>query len=115
MRKYTPRRAGTRWLNGAPEYVLDCFYHHSSNSYDVLFTGSLLGTVASEPQDFAHVYVMGLDVSANGAWSSFELPAYEAAQYRYRNGKKRVKWAEMPEKVRKSVEIWALVDVTEGV
>ena len=107
MRKYTPRRASKRWLAGAPEYVLDCFFDKSSDSYDVLFTGSLLGTIASEPRDFSHVYVMGLDVSREGDWASFELSAYEAANYRYRHSHHRVSWANLPDAIRKSVARWA--------
>lgn len=110
MRRYTPRRANKqRWLAGAPEYVLDCFYYPAYDSYDVLFTGSLLGTVQGK-RDFANTYIMGLDVSTNGAWSSFELEAYQAHAYRYRNGKKRVKWNELPEAVRVSVQNWAETD-----
>jgi hypothetical protein len=46
-------------------------------------------------------------VSRNGAWASFELKAHEAAQYRYRNGRKRVAWEALPEAVRSSVAAWA--------
>lgn len=110
MSKYKPRRAGKRWLLDAPEYILDCFYHKDSDSYDILFTGSLLGTIIGEPQDFAHVYVMGLDVDSTGAWASFELSAYEAANNRYRNSHKRIKWNDLPESVRASVKRWAETD-----
>lgn len=42
---YTPRRASlTRWLSGAPEYILDVFYSpKESNPYTILFGGSLVG------------------------------------------------------------------------
>jgi hypothetical protein len=111
MRTYTPRRANKRrWLQDAPEYVLDCFYYKRSDSYDVLFTGSLLGTVAGEPKDYAHVYIMGIDVSRSGAWYSFELQAYAAMRYRMRNGRNRIAWKDMPDAVRRSVEAWAKMD-----
>ena len=107
MRAYTPRRASKRWLETAPEYVLDCFRQRGAEGYDVLFTGSLLGTIDGEPRDFAHVYVMGLDVSPAGAWCSFELNAYDAMQYRYRNSHQRIAWRDLPRAVRHSVKEWA--------
>ena len=107
-RKYTPRRAGRRWLEGAPEYILDCFRQRKEDGgFDVLFTGSLLGTVASEPRDFAHVYVMGLDLAADGRYYSFELSAYQAVQFRRANSHRRMGWKDLPREVRKSIEEWA--------
>lgn len=110
-RKYVPRRAGKRWLEGAPEHVLDCFYFKSSDHFDIFFAGSLLGTIQGEPQDFAHVYIMGMEVNPDGAYCSFELNAYQAAQYRYAHGKRRVKWNDLPGAVRQSVANWAKNDV----
>jgi hypothetical protein len=112
MRKYTPRRAGKHWLIGAPEYVLDCIRHKvpDGNGFDILFTGSLLGTIKGEPQDFSHVYVMGLDLQAEGDWCSFELDAYRAMQYRRACSRRRVKWADLPAKVQAGVIHWATAD-----
>lgn len=106
MRHYTPRRAGQRWLAGAPEYVLDCIRHkrEDGSGFDVLFTGSLLGTIEGQPQDFSHVYVMALEVTAAGERCSFELSALQAAQFRYANKKRRVKWADLPSEVRARCE-----------
>ncbi len=115
-RKYTPRRASKeRWLKGAPEYVLDCFRQRGTDGFDVLFTGSLLGTFVNEPQDFAHVYVMGLDVSPKGARCSFQLNSFDAARFRYHNAHRRIKWSELPAAVRESVKQWAMVDDLDAV
>lgn len=113
MRHYTPRRASkTRWLKNAPDYILDCFRQRKDDGgdFDVLFTGKLLGTVNGEPQDFSHVYVMGLDVTADGRYCSFELNAYQAAQFRYANGKRRITWNDLPNEARKAVKRWAETD-----
>lgn len=108
--KYTPRRASERWLAGAPKYVLDCIRHkkEDGDGFDVLFTGSLLGTIEGEPQDYAHVYIMGLELTTSGAWCSFELNAYHAAQYRRVSKGRRVKWADLPAAVQRSVKQWAM-------
>lgn len=114
MRKYTPRRAGKRWLQDAPSYVLDVVRHRKDEGdggFDVLFTGELLGTIQGQPKDFAHVYVMGLDLSADGRYCSFELDAYQAAQFRYRNSKRRVRWADVPTAVQNAVREWAMAEV----
>ena len=43
-RPYKPRRAGKRWLEEAPEYILDVFDNKgkTADRYTVLFGGSML-------------------------------------------------------------------------
>lgn len=103
-RPYTPRRASQRWLEGAPDHILDCF-HNVSGTWDVLYTGILLSQRGEGLRTYANCYLGGREMSADphhpqgvGMW--FELTASEAALYRYRNGHKRVKWKDLPEKVR---------------
>lgn len=110
--KYTPRRAGKRWLEDAPEYILDCFKNRECDGggYDILFCGSLLGTMEGRPHDFANTYIMGLEISDYGDWCSFEIDAYQATQYRRRNGKRRQSWNSLPEDVRNTVTRWAVME-----
>ena len=106
MRKYTPRRAGKRWLDGAPEYVLDVFDDNGdyTDRYTVLFGGSLLVSDGT----FANTYVQGLGMSdapahPQGVSMWIELGAYQAASYRYSNGHHRIKWCELPEHIQRHI------------
>jgi hypothetical protein len=54
---------------------------------------------------------MGLDLDPNGAHASYELSAYEAANYRYRSSHERIKWNDLPKAVKESVIRWAKTDV----
>ena len=105
MRKYTPRRAGRRWLEGAPDYILDCFDDKGSGErYTVLFCGDFLITDGT----FAQTFIQGLGMSGapshpQGVSMWFELKACEASAYRYRNHHRRVKWLDLPENIRKHV------------
>lgn len=101
---YTPRRAGKRWREDAPDYILDCFDNRGKtcDRYTVLFTGHLL------LHDGSEIYVQGLGMSDNpthpqGFSQWFEIPAYQAAQYRYSNGHDRVRWLDLPEHIRQHV------------
>ncbi len=105
-RKYTPRRAGARWLKDAPAYVLDCFDDaRTVDRYTVLFTGNLLETDGT----FDNTFVHGLGMSSapshpQGISMWLELKAYEAAAYRYRNHHRRVRWLDLPKNIRRHVE-----------
>ena len=115
-RKYTPRRAGARWLAEAPDYVLDCFDDpRTGDRYTVMFTGSLLETFGEE-QTFANVRVQFLGMSGapthpQGISMWGELKAHEAAAYRCANHHRRVKWLDLPEEIRRHVQ--GRAEVTE--
>lgn len=103
--EYTPRRANKqRWLQNAPDYILDCFNFPTDGGPEVLFTGSLLGRMGTSTR-FADTYIMGLCEQG-----SFELKAHEAAAYRYANGKKRVRWDDLPEDFWRRIQSWAESD-----
>jgi len=101
---YTPRRASkTRWLDGAPAHVLDCFKNDKCGTFDVIYTGVTL--IPQDGRTFANTYVFGREMSENpshpqGVGLSFELKAREAAAYRYRNGRRRIKWQDLPPNVK---------------
>ena len=106
MRKYTPRRASKRWLEGAPDYILDCFDDKGAGDrYTVLFAGPLLISDGT----FGGTYVQGLGMSGapshpQGVSQWFELKAHEAAAYRERvRRRERVRWLDLPEHIRKHV------------
>jgi hypothetical protein len=104
MRKYTPRRAGKRWLENAPEYVLDVLDNkgETADRYTVIFGGSLLSEYDGV------VYVQVLDMSdapthpqGVSMWS--EYPARHIAPFRYREGHRRIRWNDLPENIRQHV------------
>jgi hypothetical protein len=108
MKPYKPRRAGKRWLEGAPAYVLDVFDNkgETADRYTVLFTDEHL-TQHGDKQ-FATTYVPYLGMSGapshpQGISQWGETCAYDAVAYRYRCGKQRIKWLDLPENIRRHV------------
>jgi hypothetical protein len=97
---YRPRRARQQWLEGAPPYVLDVLGPSNARGdfmeYDILIWDGVLG-------EYKDTQIDALDISANGASCWWGLDAYDMAQYRYRNGKRRMKWADLPETIKKTV------------
>ena len=104
-RKYTPRRAGKRWLAGAPEYVLDVFDDpRTIDRYTVLFGGSLLnGTRDGKQVWIDYLGMSGAPEHPQGFSQMGELSIGEAQDYRYRNGHYRIKWMDLPEHIRRHV------------
>ena len=99
MRAYKPRRAGKRWLEDAPEYVLDVFDDdRTCDRYTVFFCGSFFadGVVPYLGMSGAPTHPQGFS-----QWG--ELEPFQATAYRYRNGKHRIKWNDLPEHIRKHV------------
>jgi hypothetical protein len=98
-----PRRAGTRWLQGAPAYVLDCFDDKGEGDrYTVFFGGEFF--VCND--GFWHVQYLGMsDAPAHPQGVSMwgEMNQNQAAGYRYRHGKHRVRWLDLPENIRAHV------------
>lgn len=104
-RAYKPRRAGKRWLEAAPEYVLDCFDDpRTCDRYTVLFGGSLLnGTKDGREVWIDYLGMSGAPTHPQGFSQYGELKPHEAAAYRYANGKRRVRWLDLPENIRAHV------------
>lgn len=107
MRVYKPRRAGKRWLEGAPEYVLDCFDDKgkSIDRYTVLFGGSLWipGDYRGHGGRVQYLGMSGAPTHPQGVSMWGELEPYQAAEYRRRSGHDRVRWLDLPEEIRRHV------------
>jgi hypothetical protein len=109
QRKYTPRRASNRWLEGAPDCILDCFDHPQFADRFTIWFGkseafhvSRDGSIGQGPDQYHNTYITGLGTSENGGTSgSLEYKAHEVAAYRYRNKHRRVRWQDLPEATRR--------------
>ncbi len=108
---YTPRRANKkRWLEGAPEYILDVLDNkgRTADRYTVLFAGSVLDDINPHPRTFANTVVPYIGMSdapshPQGVSMWGEMRAHEAVGYRYRCGYDRIRWLDLPEHIRKHV------------
>ena len=107
MRKYTPRRAGKRWLESAPEYILDVLDNKglSCDRYTILLCGSELISDGTR----AGTYISYLSMSEapahpQGISLTGELAPHEAAGYRYRSKHHRIRWLDLPENIREHVK-----------
>ena len=102
MRNYTARRAGARWREGAPDYVLDCFdSKNDGERYTVMFTSE--GGPEFKDSWVPFLGMSGAPTHPQGMSMWGELEAYEAAQYRYRVKHQRVRWLDLPEHIRAHV------------
>lgn len=95
-RPYTPRRATKRWLEGAPEYVLDVFDHGPGtyDRYDVYFGGSMLDRTLLKQRE---VYVLSMNSNPTHP-QGFSLWGVVSASYRPAHH--RVRWMDLPENIR---------------
>jgi hypothetical protein len=104
MSRNKPRHAGARWREGAPAYVLDCFDHGTDE-----FADRYTVFIAAENKDARGVWcVPYLALSADpchpqgvSLWG--EMVQYDAADYRCREGKRRIRWLDLPKNVRAHV------------
>lgn len=114
MRKYTPRRATQRWNEGAPEWVLDCFYNPQfADCYTIFFGAADAfhvlrdGTIVEGCGEYGQTYLIGIGTSENGGVSgSLEMTAWDVVNYRYRNKHRRIAWRNLPEATRALVTRW---------
>lgn len=93
---YRPRRASKRWLEGAPEYILDCFDNKgkTTDRYTVLFGGSLL---VSELLEDRTVFYLGMsDAPTNPQGISM----WGECSASWRPSRERVRWLDLPEHIR---------------
>jgi hypothetical protein len=113
-RKYTPRRAGLRWREGAPDYIMDCFDNkgQTADRYTVFFAGDRgtfhvnhAGPICGGPDEYGNTYVFAMHMSEypthpQGVGMTAGFKAYEAAEFRYRFKHRRVRWLDLPMQVR---------------
>lgn len=107
-RKYSPRRASKKWLEGAPPYILDCFDHPQyADRFTIWFAGSQAyhlkkdGGTGQGPDQCHNTVLTGLGTSEHGGTSgALEYRAHDVAQFRYRNSHRRVRWLDLPEATR---------------
>lgn len=113
--RYTPRRASKRWLEGAPAYVLDVLDSKGPGErYTVLFTRPFVyvsnpdGSTSEAPGRYADTWIQFLGMSdapthPQGVSLWGEMPAHQAAAYRYRCKRQRIRWQDLPEHIRRHV------------
>lgn len=102
MRKYTPRRASKRWLDGdCPAGVLAIFDHPNTfDRYTVIYRdvieshrGPILTYVGASEHPF----------HPQGFGQHGEMEAHEAATFRYANNRHACKWSDLPPDVQRLV------------
>ena len=100
MNSYTPRRMPRRFLDGAPDYVLDIIDHGPNGPHDRY-------AVVFGKSEMCHAngtyYLHGLGLSESGASYWFELTRADCAAYRARNRRRRIAWNDLPVCVREAV------------
>ena len=102
---YSPRRASKKWLEGAPDYVLDILWDrdYPNDGLMVILSKEFM----SQRGEYAESWVTFLSLSENGVLGGAdELNAYDMASYRYKNGKDRVAWKDIPEAAKQWVISW---------
>ena len=101
-RTYTPRRASkTRWLQNAPDFVLDVFDHPTfADRFTIILTGK---GVLTTDGTYAGTYLPYLTSDNSGGTCFGEFKAHECTQYRYAQKHRRISWDNLPEAVKKAV------------
>lgn len=96
---WKPRRAGKRWLEGAPEYVLDCFDNKgkTADRYTVLFGGSLL---ENELLKLRRNQYLGMSDAPN---CPLGVSMWGECDGAWRPSHERIRWMDLPEHIRKHV------------
>ena len=96
--KYRPRRASKRWLEDAPEYILDCF--KGDHTYWVLFGGTLLDPHLLKDRK---VHMLEVNDMATHPW--YGVSMWGEVEAGYRPAHRRVRWLDLPENVRQHI-VW---------
>lgn len=92
---YRPRRASKRWLEGAPEYILDCF---KDGDYWVLFGGSLF-----DPHLLKDRKVHMLELNSMPTHPLFGVSMWGVVEASYRPSHQRIRWLDLPQNVREHI------------
>ena len=96
-RKYQPKRSTQRWLKGAPDYILACYDNGGKtiDRYAILFGGKLW-----HPEMGRNVQILflGDNIGPQGVSMWGEAPAS------YRTYGKKIRWADLPKKLKKHIQ-----------
>lgn len=96
---FTPRRATKGWLEGAPEFILDCFDNggKTADRYTILLGGTLL-----EPRlrSDRKVYFLGLSDDPS---HPLGISMWGEVSSSWRPFKQRVRWLDLPEHIRRHI------------
>lgn len=99
-RTYAPRRAGSRWLEGAPPCILDCFDHpHVADRYTIIFGGPEW-TEGDCTYSGARLHYLGCGPGFS-QWGEFSV--LEARIWRYRQQHRRIRWRDIPKETRRHI------------
>jgi hypothetical protein len=97
---YSPRRQSKRWLDGdVPREVL-AIYRDKREPFEpyTVFYATL-----QCPEDGRTSGLVYIGLAEHGSYAHGEMPAYQVAEYRFRNAHRACKWTDLPEAVRKAV------------
>ena len=101
MNAYAPRRQSKRWLDGdCPREVL-AIYRDKREEYEpyTIFYAAL-----QRPEDGCYSGLVYIGLSELGSYAHGEMPAYRAAEYRFRNAHRACKWTDLPKAVQSVVK-----------
>lgn len=103
MNAYAPRRQSKRWLDGdVPREVLAIYKDHREQEPAEPYT--VFYAALQRPDDGMMSGLVYIGLRESGAYSHGEMPAWQVADYRYRNAHRACKWTDLPEAVRKTVK-----------
>ena len=97
-RLHLPKSARARWLDTAPDYVLDCF-DNGGKTADRYTVALIL-----DGADNASYLGMSSDPTSPQGFSQWgEFAGVELTNYRYHYRRHRVRWLDLPDHIRKHV------------
>ena len=93
---YRPRRAGKRWMEDAPEYILDVF--RFPHTWIVLLGGTML-----DPELLKMRKVHCLELNECPTSPNMGVSLWGECQAWFRPSWRRIKWLDLPEEVRRHI------------
>jgi len=96
---YRPRRASSKWLDGAPKYILDVFDNggKTTDRYTVLLGGDLLDPHLLKDR-LVHCLIMD-----SAPWHPQGVSQWDEWSAGFRPHHQRIRWLELPENIRNHV------------
>jgi len=96
------RRAGKRWRENAPDIFVDAFDH--GDKYHDRYTVFVLPVDEYENETWVSYLNTSAKPQCYGGWE--QMRGYQTSEFRFKNGRKRIAWNDLPEDVRKTVTDW---------